>query len=690
MTSNTSEPKPETMRYLNLLILFALLTGAYGQQRKFPTYNGNEVAELIDLPIIDQVGTIRRVSENGLDYICVVNNNLYFDAQWMPWDGTAIIPPTTGTGTSTIYVKYWANATVLQAGPSDFVGQIQIANDGAVSLFSTLASTHPDVFIANDSVNIKALLVNGATTLNSLAVANATGTGTLNVTGNATLNTASVTGDITIGGNVIAAGMGRFSSVFFLGTTASNPAIIPTGTDVGIRLGDNSAFTTIQSLYDRWGSGSPEGAVAAPVGSVYHNSTGGANTALWRKETGTGNTGWVPDTAPGAPSSTFSTITVTGLATLNSATIQTTLGVTGATSLSTLTTSGLATLNSAGIGTTLSVGGATSLSTLSTSGLATLNGLNVTTGSTLASASITGTLSTGGLATLNALTVTNASTLATLSTSGLATLNSASITGVLSTGGLATLNSLSVTGATTLSVPLPTTSGGTGSGSTSPGNTFYFGTNATGTKGFYALTGASIGLGTMASQNANAVAITGGTMSGVTITGGSIPNTSVTGLGTMSTQNANAIAITGGTITGITDLAVADGGTGASTLSGYVKGNGTLAMTGSASIPNTDVTGLGTMSTQGAGAVAITGGAINGTTIGATTPSTGAFTTLSTSGLSTLNSLTVTGATNLSTLNTSGLATVSSASVTGHIGIGAAPDPWAWARTGTTAVPNLD
>jgi hypothetical protein len=35
-------------------------------------------------------------------------------------------------------------------------------------------------------------------------------------------------------------------------------------------------------------------------------------------------------------------------------------------------------------------------------------------------------------------------------------------------------------------------------------------------------------------------------------------------LGTMSSQNANSVAVTGGTITGITDLAVADGGTGAS------------------------------------------------------------------------------------------------------------------------------
>jgi len=40
------------------------------------------------------------------------------------------------------------------------------------------------------------------------------------------------------------------------------------------------------------------------------------------------------------------------------------------------------------------------------------------------------------------------------------------------------------------------------------------------------------------------------------------------GLGTVSTQDANNVSITGGSITGITDLAVADGGTGASNASG--------------------------------------------------------------------------------------------------------------------------
>ena len=60
---------------------------------------------------------------------------------------------------------------------------------------------------------------------------------------------------------------------------------------------------------------------------------------------------------------------------------------------------------------------------------------------------------------------------------------------------------------------------------------------------------------------------------------------------------------------------VANGGTGAATLTGYVKGNGTSAMTAAATIPNTDVTGLGTMSTQNSNNISVTGGSMNGVTI---------------------------------------------------------------------------
>ncbi len=72
--------------------------------------------------------------------------------------------------------------------------------------------------------------------------------------------------------------------------------------------------------------------------------------------------------------------------------------------------------------------------------------------------------------------------------------------------------------------------------------------------------------------------------------------------------------------TGVTGtLPVANGGSGATTLTGYLKGNGTSAFTASSTVPSSDITGLGTMSTQDASSVAITGGTINGATIGATT-----------------------------------------------------------------------
>jgi len=73
-------------------------------------------------------------------------------------------------------------------------------------------------------------------------------------------------------------------------------------------------------------------------------------------------------------------------------------------------------------------------------------------------------------------------------------------------------------------------------------------------------------------------------------------------------------SITSATWNGST-VQVNRGGSGAATFTaGYLKANGTAAFTTVASVPNTDVTGLGTMSTQNAGTVTITGGTINSVT----------------------------------------------------------------------------
>lgn len=65
-------------------------------------------------------------------------------------------------------------------------------------------------------------------------------------------------------------------------------------------FGDQISFNTASGQINwdggqKWlvGTNTPEGAVTAPVGSLYTRTNGGAGTTLYIKESGSGNTGWV-------------------------------------------------------------------------------------------------------------------------------------------------------------------------------------------------------------------------------------------------------------------------------------------------------------------------------------------------------------------------------------------------------------
>jgi hypothetical protein len=158
-----------------------------------------------------------------------------------------------------------------------------------------------------------------------------------------------------------------------------------------------------------------------------------------------------------------------------------------------------------------------------------------------------------------------------------------------------------------------------GTGLTLSSNTFSL-TNTTVTAASYG-SASSVGTftvnaqGQLTSAATTAIAIDSSQITSGTIASSLLSNsyTGITGVGTLTagTWNASLISPT-------------YGGTGASNLTGYLYANGASAATASTTIPNTSISGLGTMSTQNANNVSITGGSITGTplsgsTVGGTT-----------------------------------------------------------------------
>lgn len=82
-------------------------------------------------------------------------------------------------------------------------------------------------------------------------------------------------------------------------TATETRAGVNGGTDLGTSTFhfkdtySNRYFIGTGNTFQTEGTGSPEGVVAAPVGSTYQRRDGGALTSFYVKEVGSGNTGWV-------------------------------------------------------------------------------------------------------------------------------------------------------------------------------------------------------------------------------------------------------------------------------------------------------------------------------------------------------------------------------------------------------------
>lgn len=193
------------------------------------------------------------------------------------------------------------------------------------------------------------------------------------------------------------------------------------------------------------------------------------------------------------------------------------------------------------------------------------------------------------------------------------------------------------TGGTVLTRSTDADSYGTGTGDLSE-NDYFFVQNGNVNKGtsYVCTTAGTITFGTTAitfAQFSTSQVYTAGTGLTLTNTTFSISNTAVTAA---SYGSASAVG----------------------TFTVNAQGQLTAAATTPIAISNTQVSGLGTMSTQNANNVAITGGAIDGTTIGGTTAAAATFTTLTATGQTLLGGASGSQNVQINTVTTSGAYTL--------------------------------
>lgn len=177
----------------------------------------------------------------------------------------------------------------MSSGVASFTGGT--AGVGALTVTKTNESSAVDI-IAQFGFSGAALSAGGIDLVN-----NNTGNSTASPMIRMTSNTAAANGIIrftgtgdtgTVGVGSLDARIGTSTAVatrpLFTFTNAST--IVADITTNGLRLNAQTAFI-------RMGTGDPEAAITAPVGSVFIRTDGGALTCLYIKESGVGNTGWI-------------------------------------------------------------------------------------------------------------------------------------------------------------------------------------------------------------------------------------------------------------------------------------------------------------------------------------------------------------------------------------------------------------
>jgi hypothetical protein len=119
-------------------------------------------------------------------------------------------------------------------------------------------------------------------TTNTVGITNISSTGQFNTQGR-NIQQVFSRNYSTIDGGIVGKEGGTLLVVGSDATTAGNLSVS------SLMIGGGSFSST--GIYS--GVGSPQGVLTAATGSLYLNTSGGANTTLYVKESGSGNTGWV-------------------------------------------------------------------------------------------------------------------------------------------------------------------------------------------------------------------------------------------------------------------------------------------------------------------------------------------------------------------------------------------------------------